>query len=268
MAAKQSKTEARIAGVERAEISLREWLGPGNHRPGDRLPPEQEIAAMLGISRGTLRLALERLAANGEIVRRQGSGTYVGRVAVPSAFSEGLEVLESYASLARRQGHVVKARGVSIGQKRAPGYVAEALNLRKNSDALCVERTLLVDKAPAAHMRDWIHPSVPLPPLETLQSAVEGGQMMLDIVTNAGVPVAFARTAIRPRLLEPGDDVGEALGVSRTTGALEITETIHVNDGDAVQYSIDVFPPGAIDLHVLRGVGDRELLPVNGRGSA
>ena len=60
---------------------------------------------MLGISRGTLRLALERLSANGEIVRRQGSGTYVGRVAVPSAFSEGLEVLESYASLARRQGH-------------------------------------------------------------------------------------------------------------------------------------------------------------------
>ncbi|CAB4346413.1 unannotated protein [freshwater metagenome] len=258
----------KISVVDSAEISLREWLGPGNHRPGDRLPPEQEIAAMLGISRGTLRLALERLSANGEIVRRQGSGTYVGRVAVPSAFSEGLEVLESYASLARRQGHNVKARDVSIGQKRAPGYVGEALNLRKNSNALCVERTVLVDKAPAAHMRDWIHPSVPLPSLEKLTAAIERGQMMLDVVISAGVPVAFARTAIRPRLLEPDEEVGAALGVSRTTGALEITETIHINDGDAVQYSIDVFPPGAIDLHVLRGVGERELLPVNGRGGA
>ena len=108
--AKPSAEGARVSVVDSAEIALREWLGPGNHRPGDRLPPEQEIAAMLGISRGTLRLALERLSANGEIVRRQGSGTYVGRVAVPSAFSEGLEVLESYASLARRQGHTVKAR--------------------------------------------------------------------------------------------------------------------------------------------------------------
>ncbi len=223
---------------------------------------------MLGISRGTLRLALERLAANGEIVRRQGSGTYVGRVAVPSAFSEGLEILESYASLARRQGHSVEGRDVSIAQRRAPGYVAEALNLRKNTDALCIERTLLVDEAPAAHMRDWIHPSVPLPSIEKLQKAIEGGQMMLDIVIDAGVPVAFARTGIRPRLLEQDDDVGRALGVSRTTGALEITETIHVGDGDAVQYSIDIFPPGAIDLHVLRGVSERELLPVNGRGPA
>jgi len=69
-------------------------------------------------------------------------------------------------------------------------------------------------------------------------------------------------------VLEPGEESGGALGVTRTTGALEITETIHINDGDAVQYSIDVFPPGAIDLHVLRGLGDRELLPVNGRSSA
>ena len=102
---------------------------------------------------------------------------------------------------------------------------------------------------------------------EKLKAAIERGQMMLDIVIGAGVPVAFARTGIRPRLLEPDDEVGGALGVSRTTGALEITETIHVNDGDAVQYSIDVFPPGAIDLHVLRGVGERELLPVNGRAA-
>ena len=88
---------------------------------------------------------------------------------------------------------------------------------------------------------------------------------MLDIVISAGVPVAFARTTIRPRLLEPDQEVGAALGVKRTTGALEMTETIHVNDGDAVQYSIDVFPPGAIDLHVLRGVGERELLPIAAR---
>ena len=70
MASGQAKPAVRISVVDGAEISLREWLGPGNHRPGDRLPPEQEIAAMLGISRGTLRLALERLSANGEIVRR------------------------------------------------------------------------------------------------------------------------------------------------------------------------------------------------------
>ena len=72
----------------------------------------------MGVSRGTLRLALERLESNGEVNRRQGSGTFVGRVAVPAAFSEGLEVLESYASLARRQGKRLEARDVSIERRR------------------------------------------------------------------------------------------------------------------------------------------------------
>ena len=45
---------------------------------------------MLGVSRGTLRTALQRLEHTGEIVRRQGSGTFVGRVATPTAFVEGL----------------------------------------------------------------------------------------------------------------------------------------------------------------------------------
>ena len=94
----------RASLVDETESALRERLAPGRARPGDRLPPEKELADALGVSRGTLRLALERLEANGEIIRRQGSGTFVGRVALGAAFSEGLEVLESYASLARRQG--------------------------------------------------------------------------------------------------------------------------------------------------------------------
>ena len=65
--------------VDVAEDALRSWLQTGRHRPGDRLPPEQELSAALGISRGTLRTALRRLEESGEIVRRQGSGTFVGQ---------------------------------------------------------------------------------------------------------------------------------------------------------------------------------------------
>ena len=69
--------------VDGAESALRNWLAPGRYRQGDRLPPEHEVAAMLGVSRGTLRSALQRLERSGEIVRRQGSGTFVGRMGCP-----------------------------------------------------------------------------------------------------------------------------------------------------------------------------------------
>ena len=61
---------ARISLVDATETALRERLSPGRARQGDRLPPEKELAETLGVSRGTLRLALERLESNGEIVRR------------------------------------------------------------------------------------------------------------------------------------------------------------------------------------------------------
>ena len=95
--------EARRSLVDVAEDALRTWLATGRHRSGERLPPEQELSQRLGISRGTLRTALRRLEESGEIVRRQGSGTYVGR-ATSTSLDEGLEKLVSYSELARRRG--------------------------------------------------------------------------------------------------------------------------------------------------------------------
>jgi GntR family transcriptional regulator len=243
----------RSSLVDAAEGSLRERLAPGRARPGDRLPPEQELAKALGVSRGTLRLALERLEANGEIVRRQGSGTFVGRVAVPPAFSAGLEVLESYAALARRQGKKLTVRNLQIEQTRAPGYVTEALGLRRGTRAPQIERTLLADGTVAAYMRDIVHPEIALPSEQELRAALSAGEMVLDVLVEHGDRISFARTQVRPRLIEPGDRAGEAMGVTRVTAALELSELLHTAGGRAVQYSVNVFAPGSVDLHVIRG---------------
>ncbi len=240
--------------VDTTESALRERLSPGRARPGDRLPPEKELAHTLGVSRGTLRLALERLESNGEIIRRQGSGTFVGRVALGAAFSEGLEVLESYASLARRQGKQLAVRNVQIEQTPTPGYVAEALGLRRGARAPLIQRTLLADGAVAAHMRDVVHPEIELPAPDALRDEIGSGKMVLDLLLESGVPVAFAKTRVRPRLVEPDSRLGEAMGATRIAAALELVEVMCLAGGEAVQYSRDVFAPGSIDLHVIRGL--------------
>jgi GntR family transcriptional regulator len=240
--------------VDTTEAALRERLAPGRARPGDRLPPEKDLAEAMGCSRGTLRLALERLEENGEIVRRQGSGTFVGRVALGAAFSEGLEMLESYASLARRQGKRLSVRDLQIEQARTPGYVAEELGLKGGARATLIQRTVLAEGTVAAHMRDVVHPEIELPPPPALRKAIGAGQMVLDVLVGRGVPIAFARTQVRPRLVEPGSRLGEAMSASRITAALELVELMYLAGGQAVQYSRDVFAPGSIDLHVIRGL--------------
>src|SRR5918997_4284125 len=111
------RRETRPSLVDVAEEALRSWLATGRHRPGERLPPEQELSAHLGISRGTLRTALQRLEDTGEIVRRQGSGTYVGRVQ-GTALDEGLEKLVSYRELARRRGVDLSLGELQVDERR------------------------------------------------------------------------------------------------------------------------------------------------------
>src|SRR5579859_4978728 len=113
--------------VDSAEDALHAWLAGGRYRPGDRLPPEHEVAAMLGVSRGTLRSALERLENRGEIIRRQGSGTFVGRVVTPGALGERLERLEPYSSLAARRGLKLTCRDMVVERRPVGSEVAEAL---------------------------------------------------------------------------------------------------------------------------------------------
>ncbi len=78
--------------------------------------------------------------------------------------------------------------------------------------------------------------------------------MVLDVLVEHGVPIAFARTHVNPRLVEPDSRVGQALEASRVTATLELVETLHLVGGQAAQYSTQVFQPGAIDLHVMRSL--------------
>jgi hypothetical protein len=48
--------------------------------------------------------------------------------------------------------------------------------------------------------------------------------------------------------------VGQLFGVRRTTAVLELDETIHVTSGEVVHHSRDLFAPGGMDLHVVRGL--------------
>ena len=115
--------------MDDTELALRAWLATGAHRSGDRLPPELELAAMLGVSRGTLRTALDRLEETGEITRRQGSGTYVGKAVRPTAFHEGLEVLRPYSELAERRGVTLTVRDLEVVERRLGTEVAEVFGL-------------------------------------------------------------------------------------------------------------------------------------------
>ena len=256
--------EGKPSLVDIAEEALRNWLATGRHRPGERLPPEQELSAHLGISRGTLRTALQRLEDTGEIVRRQGSGTYVGR-AVSTSLDEGLEKLVSYSTLARERGVKLELGELSVESRGLRPETAEIFSLPVDTPAVEIRRVLLMDGEPGAWMRDVVHPDVELPSVGRLRGRLEKGEMVLDILLGAGVPVAYTRAHITARVLTKRDRLGKALEVDEPVAGLEIDHVTCTAEGTPVEHSTDIFLPRSLDLHVMRWLEDMPPVPAIGR---
>src|SRR6185436_10186909 len=65
------------SSAEEVAARLRDMIHSGELGAGDRLPPERDLAKMLGVSRPTLRAGIRSLATVGILVSRQGAGTFV-----------------------------------------------------------------------------------------------------------------------------------------------------------------------------------------------
>src|SRR5712691_2343122 len=74
---KTLETEQPGTTSEEVIIRLREMIHNGELRLGDRLPPERDLAKLLGVSRPTLRAGIRSLSAIGILRSRQGAGTFV-----------------------------------------------------------------------------------------------------------------------------------------------------------------------------------------------
>src|SRR5205085_4032576 len=203
-----------------------------------------------------------RLEERGESVRRQGSGTFVGRATGPAALGARLERLEPYSSLAERRGLTLSSVDLHIERRAVGVEVGEALGLAPIAQAPTIARTLAANEAPVAVMFDVVHPKVSLPDDDALRALLERGQMVLDVLIGLGVPVTFARTRVIPSLLSPRDRAGKLLGVRRTTAVLELEELIYAGRDERVAYSRDLFAPGGLDVAVMRSLESTRPTPI------
>lgn len=83
---------------------LREAIGGGQYRPGEKLPSHREVADDFGVSIGTIKRAFALLQSQGLIVTRQGQGAFVRtQPAEPTVEGDELAQLrEAVSSLAER----------------------------------------------------------------------------------------------------------------------------------------------------------------------
>lgn len=137
-----------VATDLRQRISRGEW---GN---GDRLPGEHALATEYGVSRATIRTALQDLESRGTTVTRRGVGTFV--TGQSTGVRADLRQLESLSATIRAHGRTPEVVYRSIGVRTATPTEQLSLQLEEHGEVLATDRALTADGETVAYSRDVI----------------------------------------------------------------------------------------------------------------
>jgi GntR family transcriptional regulator len=129
---------------EQIKILLTQSLVAGEWKPGESIPSEIELAQRYQVSQGTVRKAIDALASEHILVRRQGKGTYVASHNEPSHQFRFLRVLPDSGDTAPPQSVLVELRRAKAGVEQA-----RALGVRTGTPVHSIKRLLLFSGRPA-----------------------------------------------------------------------------------------------------------------------
>ena len=114
-----------------------EWL------PGQAIPSEMDLAARFRVSQGTVRKAVDELATENLLVRRQGKGTFVATHAEERTQYRFLRLMPDAGGAAGLQRRLIGCR-----RQRAPAEVARALGLKSGDPVVEIRRVLQSAESP------------------------------------------------------------------------------------------------------------------------
>jgi GntR family transcriptional regulator len=166
-------------------------LQHGEWRPGEAIPSEMELAAHYKVSQGTVRKAIDELAAENLLMRRQGKGTFVATHAEEHVQFRFLRLMPDEGE----PGNMAR-RLIDCKRQRAPAEVARSLQLAASDPVIRVRRVLSFRGAPVVLDDIWL-PAGPFKGLTVERLAAHPGPMYGLFEAEFGVRMIRAEEKIR-----------------------------------------------------------------------
>lgn len=130
---------------------ITQGLESGEWKPGELIPSEVELAARYKVSQGTVRKAIDELAAENLLVRRQGKGTFVATHNEDRVQFRFLRLLPDDGGSLGHDSRLVECRRL-----RAPAEIARQLELKPADPAVLIRRVLEFEHAPTVFDEIWL----------------------------------------------------------------------------------------------------------------
>ncbi len=216
---KQSETRDRVLElIERSTI-------------GEAIPSERQLSVDFGVSRLTVRAALDELVREGYLIRRRGSGTFVSEPKIAQELT-----MTSFTEDMRRRGLRPSSRTVELKVVPAGARLGRFLNVSPSEPTVVARRLRLADGETMAietlHVPHSLVPGLTARDLEQ-QSFYELLSSRYGITITAGIQ------QIEPTVTN--EEESEALGVPLHSPAFLFERTSRASDGKTVEFVRSIY---------------------------
>jgi GntR family transcriptional regulator len=179
---------------QQIKVLILQSLQEGEWKPGELIPSEMDLAARFRVSQGTVRKAIDELAAENLVMRRQGKGTFVGTHAEQQVQYRFLRLMPDSGDT-HNEGPAER-QIIDCKRLRAPADIARALALRTSDAVLQLRRVLAFQGTPTILEDVWL-PGGPFKGLTADRLASYRGPMYALFETEFGVRMVRAEEKIR-----------------------------------------------------------------------
>jgi GntR family transcriptional regulator len=216
---KQSQTRDSV-------IELIEQLGVGS-----AIPSERQLSTDLGVSRLTVRAALDDLVRDGYLVRRRGSGTFVREPKIAQELT-----MTSFSEDMERRGMRPGSKTLSLEMTMAGAYLGRALHVSPSERIVVAKRLRMADSETMAI--ETLHvPASFVPDLRP--EDLEQGSFYELLYDRYGIELAGGVQTIEPTVTN--EEESDALGVPLHSPAFQFERTSRSSSGAIVEFVRSIY---------------------------
>jgi GntR family transcriptional regulator len=227
-------SEVTLPRYHRIFLQLRDQIAQGELQPGDRLPGEEELAALFGVSRITSKRALNELQRAGFVSREQGRGTTVKAIPLDtSAFDGTLESLEA-SNKAIGQTAI---RLMDFVEVPPPPAVCKALRLNPSERAFRIRRVRSNGGQPFCYVTAFVPPSIG----RTVSAKELETTMLVDLIERSGAKIDHADQIVSATAAD--EQTAQLLSVPSGAALLRVVRTSFSADDSPVEHFTALFRP-------------------------
>ena len=216
---------------------LSDAIGAGILAPGSALPSEREIGNLTDLSRVTVRKAIQALVESGDVVQRQGSGSFVTDKA--ERLQQSLSQLTSFSEDMAQRGMTTAVQMLEQSVCRPSPAEVAALDLAAGASVSRLARLRMADDRPLAIERASL-------PTDILPNPMEVTASLYEVLERSKLRPVRATQKISAINLEDAD--ARLLGVPTGAAGLRIERVSYLPSGRVAEFTQSIYRGDAYDF--------------------